>query len=127
MRKQTSDGFQKANEYFAQAIKIAPDFAGGYVGLAAVYIVAADVVVSNQEVMPKAKDLLATALRLDDTNADAHSLLGMIHWNYDYDWVASEREYLRAIELAPSNADTHAQLRIYASLAGAISTKPSGN
>ena len=28
--------------------------------------------------MPKAKDLLATALRLDDTNADAHSLLGII-------------------------------------------------
>jgi adenylate cyclase len=105
--KQTSDGFQKANEYFAQAIKIAPDFAGGYVGLAAVYVVAADVVVSNQEVMPKAKDLLATALRLDNTNADAHSLLGIIHWSYDYDWVASERENLRAIELAPSNAGTH--------------------
>jgi len=105
--KQTSDGIQKANEYFAQAIKIAPDFAGGYVGLAGVYIVAADVVVSNQEAMPKAKDLLATALRLDDTNAEAHSLLGIIHWDYDYDWVASERENLRAIELAPSNADRH--------------------
>src|ERR1700722_10862909 len=105
--KQTSDGFQKASEYFAQAIKIAPDFAVGYAGLAAVYVVASDVVVSNQEVMPKAKDLLATALRLDNTNADAHSLLGTIHWSYDYDWVASERENLRAIELAPSNADTH--------------------
>jgi adenylate cyclase len=105
--KQTSDGVQKAKEYFEQAIKIAPDFAGGYVGLAAVYVVAGDVVVSNQEAMPKAKDLLATALRLDDTNADAHSILGTIHWNYDYDWVASERENLRAIELAPSNADTH--------------------
>jgi TolB-like protein/Flp pilus assembly protein TadD len=105
--KQTSDGFQKANEYFAQAIKIAPDFAEGYVGLAAVYVVAGDVVVSNQEVMPKAKDLLATALRLDATNADAHSQLGIIHWSYDYDWAASEKENLRAIELAPSNADTH--------------------
>ena len=105
--KQTGDGFQKANEYFAQAIKIAPDFAEGYVGLAAVYVVAADLVVSNQEVMPKAKDLLATALRLDNTNADAHSLLGTIHWDYDYDWVASERENLRAIELAPSSAVTH--------------------
>src|SRR5208337_1405414 len=26
---------------------------------------------------------------------------------YDYDWVASERENLRAIELAPSSAGTH--------------------
>jgi len=106
--KGTSEGYQKAKECFEQAIKIAPDFAGGYVGLAAVYAVAGDIFVSNQEVMPKAKELLATALRLDDTNADAHSWLGWIHWNYDYDWVAAETEYRRAIELAPGNADIHA-------------------
>jgi TolB-like protein/class 3 adenylate cyclase/Flp pilus assembly protein TadD len=105
--KQTSDGFQKANEYFEQAIKIAPDFAGGYVGLAAVYVTAADLVVSNQEAMPKAKELVATALRLDDTNAEAHSILGIIHWDYDEDWVASERENLRAIELGPGDSDAH--------------------
>lgn len=105
--KETSDSFQKAKEYFEQAIKIDPDFAEGYVGLAAVYIVAADVVVSNQAVMPKAKELLATALRLDDTNADAHSWLATIHWCYEYDWAAAEREHLRAIELAPGSADAH--------------------
>ena len=63
--KGTSDGFQKAKEYFEQAIKIAPDFAGGYVGLAAMYVAAGDIVVPNQEVIPKAKELLVTALRLD--------------------------------------------------------------
>jgi len=107
LRKQTSDGFQKAKEYYEQAIKIAPNWSGGYVGLGAVYVVAADLVVSDQEVMPKAKELLATALRLDDTSAGAHSLLGIIHWNYDYDWVAAERENLRAIELAPGNDVAH--------------------
>ena len=105
--KETSDSFQKATESFEQAIKIAPDYAGGYAGLAAVYIVAADVVVSNQEVMPKAKELLATALRLDDTNALVHALLATMHWCYEYDWAASERESRRAIELAPGNADAH--------------------
>ena len=73
--KGTSEGYQKAKECFEQAIKIAPDFAGGYVRLAAVYAVAGDIFVSNQEVMPDAKELLATALRLDDANADAHSCL----------------------------------------------------
>src|SRR5208283_3101005 len=29
----TSESFQKAREYYEQAIKIAPDYAGGYVGL----------------------------------------------------------------------------------------------
>jgi serine/threonine-protein kinase len=108
MFRQTSDSFQKANEYFGQSIKIAPDYAEGYVGLAAVYVLAGDVVISNQQAMPKAKELLATALRLDDTNADAHTWLGWIHWNYEYDWVAAETEYRRAIELAPGNSDAHA-------------------
>src|SRR5277367_4399629 len=105
--KGTSEGYQKAKECFEQAIKIAPEYAGGYLGLASVYVVAADLVVSNREVMPKAKDLLATALLLDDASADAHSILATIHWDYDEDWDASEREFLRAIELEPGNAIAH--------------------
>jgi TolB-like protein/Tfp pilus assembly protein PilF len=105
--KQTPDGFQKGKEYFEQAIKIAPDYAEGYAELAAVYVLAGDEVMSNQQAMPKAKELVATALRLDDTNADAHTWLGWIHWGYEYDWVASETEFRRAIELAPGNPDAH--------------------
>lgn len=55
---------------------------------------------------------METALRLDEANALAHSLLGIIHWDYEYDWVASEREHLRAIELAPSDAVTHSNYGI---------------
>ena len=106
--KGTSESFQKAREYYEQAIKIAPEYAGGYVGLAAMYFSAGDIVVPNQEVVPKSKELLATALRLDETNADAHWTLGAIHWSYDYDWVAAETEYRRAIELAPGSSDAHA-------------------
>jgi len=104
----TSEGWQKAKEYYEQAIKIAPEYAGGYVGLAAVYSAIGDISVPDQEVMPTAKEFIATALRLDDTNADAHSVLGTIHWHYDFDWVAAETEYRRAIELAPGNSDVHA-------------------
>jgi adenylate cyclase len=106
--KGTSEAFQKAREYYEQAIKLAPEYAGGYVGLAAMYVAAGDIVVPNQEVIPKAKELLVTALRLDETNADAHWTLGAILWSYDYDWVAAETEYRRAIELAPGDSDAHA-------------------
>ena len=103
--KQTSDGYQKAKEHYEQTIKLAPDSAWGYVGLAGMYVGAADLVVSNQEAMPKAKDLLETALRLDDTNFWAHSLLGTIHWDYDYDWVAAESE-LSARRYSPKHRHT---------------------
>jgi TolB-like protein/Tfp pilus assembly protein PilF len=105
--KLTGEGFQKAREYYEQAIKIAPDFAGSYVGLAAVYVLEMTMSEAQQEVMLKAKELLATALRLDDANAEAHTWLGRIRWSYDYDWVGAEREYRRAIGLAPGNADIH--------------------
>ena len=106
--KQTGEGIQKGKEYFEQAIKIAPDYAPGYAGLGAYYVVAGDLVVANKDAMPKAKELLETALQLDDTNADAHLWLATMHWNYDYDWVAAEKEFLRAIELAPGNSLAHA-------------------
>ena len=105
--KQTADGFQKGREYFEQAIKIAPDYAGGYVGLGAYYVAAADIFLSNQEAMPKANTLLATALQLDSANADAHLWLATLHEFYDYDWVGAEKEFRRAIELAPGNSLAH--------------------
>lgn len=104
--KQTAEGFQKAKEYFEQAIKIAPDYAQGYVGLGA-YYVASDLVIPNQVAMPRAKQLLETALRLDKTNADVYVWLATLHWRYDYDWNAAEEDYLRAIELSPGNALAH--------------------
>ncbi len=105
--KQTPDGFQKGREYFEQAIKIAPDYAPAYVGLAAYYVAGADVFLSNQEAMPKGNTLLATALRLDPANADAHLWVATLHEFYDYDWVGAEKEFRRAIELAPGNSLAH--------------------
>jgi TolB-like protein/Tfp pilus assembly protein PilF len=105
--KYTSDGFQKAREYFEQAIKIAPDFAPGYAGLAEVYLVGSAFVISNKEAVAKAKEPLEKALRLDDSNDLAHSLLARIHSYYEYDWAAAEREHRRAIALGPGDADVH--------------------
>src|SRR5713226_5176906 len=103
----TSDGFQKAKEYFEQAIKIAPDFAPGYSGLAEVYFREGALVISNKEAVAEAKEPIEKALRLDDSNELAHSLLGWIHWSYEYDWAAAEREDRRALALGPGDADAH--------------------
>jgi adenylate cyclase len=107
LSKFTSGGFQKAKEYFEQAIKIAPDLAPGYAGLAEVYFLEGAFVISNKEAVAKATEPLERALRVDDSNALAHSLLAWIHWSYEYDWAAAEREDRRAIALAPGDADTH--------------------
>lgn len=100
--------FRKARTISSRQLKFAPDYALGYVGLGAYYVVASDLVISNQEAMPKAKELLETAPRLDGANADAHLWLATIHYNYDCDWLAAEGEYLRAIELEPGHSLAHA-------------------
>jgi Tfp pilus assembly protein PilF len=103
----TSDGFQRAKEYFEQAIKIAPDFAPGYAGLATVYYTEGGFVISNKEAVAKAKEPLERALQLDDSNDLAHSLLARILSSSEYDWAAAEREHRRAIALGPGDADVH--------------------
>ena len=47
------------------------------------------------------------ALELDEGLAEAHTALGLIVQNYDWDWQAAEREFRRAIELNPNYATAH--------------------
>ena len=55
-----------------------------------------------RETFPQAKHAVMRALEFDSTLAEAHASLAHIHLEFDYDWVAAEREYRRAIELNPS-------------------------
>jgi serine/threonine-protein kinase len=59
--------------------------------------------------MPKAKAADEKALKLDDNLAEAHSTLGMISYQYDYDWTRGERELKRAVALNSNYADAHHQ------------------
>jgi serine/threonine-protein kinase len=47
------------------------------------------------------------ALAIDNTLADAHVVLGMLKLVAEYDWIGAEREFKRALELSPSNADAY--------------------
>lgn len=113
------DMLRKAIEYFQQAIKIDPDYALAYSGLADSYSGLGNVRVGVQppnEVMPQAKAAALKALELDDTLAEAHASLGSIRMRYDLDWSSAEKEYKRAIELNPTDARMH---QWYASLLSA--------
>ena len=52
----------------------------------------------------KSRQSADLALRLDPNLAGAHALLGFIHFNYDGDWAAAERELKLARALAPNDA-----------------------
>jgi hypothetical protein len=74
-----------------------------YSGLAYNYINAEDWFIPPLEAAPKAKAAAQKALAIDATTSEAHLVLGIIaHW-YEWDWVNSEREFKRAIELNPND------------------------
>ncbi len=98
----------KAIVYFEQAIEIDPKYALAYVGIAESYLpMALTSGVPSREVMPKAKAAALRAIEIDETLAEAHAVLGLIIFWYDWDWQAAEKEYRRALELDPNSAEAH--------------------
>ena len=100
LNKFTTENSYKSIEYFDQAIAVDPNYALAYVGLADAYIMLTEMgPLAPAEAMPKAKEMALKALSLDVDLAEAHSSLGMILQDYEYDFAAAEREFKRAIEL----------------------------
>lgn len=96
----------KGINYFQQAAGIDPNYSLAYVGLARAYLpMALTSGVPSWEVMPKAKAAVLRAIEIDETLAEAHATLGMIMFWYDWDWQASEKHYLRALELDANSAE----------------------
>ena len=69
--------------------------------------------VDPREVMPKAKRAAETALRLDDSLAEAHAALGWIHLVFDWDGPAAEKALLHALDLNPTLATARLHYAAY--------------
>jgi TolB-like protein/class 3 adenylate cyclase/Flp pilus assembly protein TadD len=105
--KRTEEGFQKGIEQFEQAIEKDPNYAAAYTGLADCYLVASRFgALPPATAMPKARAAVTRALEIDDTLAEAHNSLAMVFMR-DWDWVAAEREWKRALQLNPHYATAH--------------------
>jgi serine/threonine-protein kinase len=101
------DDLRKSVEYYQQALAKDPNYALAYAGLADTYTALSDFYLPPRAVMPKATEAATRALQLDDSLAEAHNAMAWIHFYYDWDWPAAEREFKRAIALNPSFADAH--------------------
>ena len=105
--KLTKEGFDTGIDYFNQAIAVDPNYALAYSGLAFNYVNQDDWFMSPNEGGPKTKDAAKRALAIDESDAGAHLSMAIVtHW-YDWNWVAAEKEFKRAIELSPNNSDAH--------------------
>jgi len=105
--KLSKDGFGKGIDYFNQAIAVDPNYGLAFSGLAYNYVNQDDWFMSPNEAGPKTKNAAKRALAIDESDAGAHLSMAIVtHW-YDWNWVAAEKEFKRAIELSPNNSDAH--------------------
>jgi TolB-like protein/DNA-binding winged helix-turn-helix (wHTH) protein/lipoprotein NlpI len=119
LNKRTQEGVQRSIEYLTQAIQKDPRDPRAYATLASAYAVAAGwSFLSPNDAYPKVREAANKALALDDSLAEAHTMLAEVLHEYDWDWAGAETEYRRALELNPNSAVAHKLYAEYLTHAG---------
>jgi len=105
--KRTGDNIPKAIAFYEQAIARDPNYALAYAGLSSAQVLAPFYTgADRRESRTKAKENALKALRLDPNLSEAHLALGKVLFG-EIDLAGAMREYKRAIELKPNDADAH--------------------
>jgi tetratricopeptide (TPR) repeat protein len=89
---------KKSIEYFQEAIRLDPNYAQPYAGLASAYFGADN---------SKAEAAVEKALQLDSNLAEAYAVRGFINTAVKWDFTAAEKDLIHAIELEPGNDTAH--------------------
>jgi serine/threonine protein kinase/Flp pilus assembly protein TadD len=103
----TVAGVQRGVEYFHQAIERDPHYALAYVGIADAYFLVSSQFLSPREAMPQVKEAATKALQLDESLAEAHTMLAMVNAFYEYDFPGADAEFKRGVELDPGSVSAH--------------------
>lgn len=106
----TEASTRKAIEHFERAIAADPTYAPAYAGLGDGYRLLGAPGWEVEEpagLLKKAKAAAERALALDPMSADAHAVMAMVHFTYEWDLAAAEAEVKEAIRLNSSNSRAH--------------------
>ena len=100
LAKTTPTSWTRAKEYFEKAIEKDPGYAPAYSGLAELHIRHRPWT-RHGDARRQARQWGEKAVELDDTLAEAHTILARCA-QQDWDWAGAEREFRFAIALNPS-------------------------
>ncbi|MGE5250994.1 MAG: tetratricopeptide repeat protein, partial [Bacteroidota bacterium] len=106
--QRTEESLKRAIHFFEAALNLDKNYAKAYAGLADSYATLALLeFMAPHDAYPKAREAAEKAVSLHPDLAEAHTSLGLIHFQYDWDWQGAEEEFRRAISLNPGYAPAH--------------------
>jgi tetratricopeptide (TPR) repeat protein len=109
---------------FRAAAEVYPTYAAAHAGLALAKVAQATVHdVPHLEALADAKAAALRALALDDKSADAQVALGQVMLFSEWDWIAAERSFQRALAINPNHAEAYLY---YGGLMEALGELPRG-
>jgi adenylate cyclase len=113
------DSLKKSQHYFEESIQKDANFALAYAGLADTYVYMAFAgALPRDQAYRLAKEALAKAMELDDSIGEEYDTLGLLSWKFDWDWGAADREFNRALLLAPSYSCAHEDRAVFLAVMG---------
>src|SRR2546421_5133554 len=101
--KYSEAGWTSSIRYYEQALKLDPNYALAYCGLADTYAYMGGVMMPSKEAVAKEKEFAQKALELDPELPEAHLSLACA-FGGAFDWRNAPIEFDRAIELNPNLA-----------------------
>ena len=104
--KRTPDFDHKAITRFEEALRLDPNDALAYSGLADSYAVTASGLPASER-STRAKSAAERAVSLDESSAEAHTSLAFILYKFEWNWPEAEQHFRRALQLNPSYALAH--------------------
>ena len=120
LNKRTPEGVREALERLDAALQGDSGYALAWAARAECYLYLVSDgmnVLPSSEGLPKAREAAQRALRLDPELSEAHVVLGTVHLQ-SWEWENVEAEFLRALELAPSNADAYQKYTLFLTAQG---------
>src|SRR5262245_4022684 len=104
--RRTKDDYEKAINYFEQALRIDPNYARAWVGLSMVHRDQGGLgYIPVEESAEKAKNEVQKALQIDPNLAEAYAQMGRIKIFNDWDWYGADAAFKKALELDSANAE----------------------
>lgn len=109
LNRSTPADLEKGIQYLLNAVQLDPADPRAYAGLARGYARLGHGPDPEDQVWKRGRAAALQAIQLDSTLAEAHAVLAIIKFYYEWDWEGAERGFHKALEINPNLAMAHFQ------------------